>query len=125
MQRLFSTFPSSWPGMGLLILRLVLSAACIAFGLESETGPLSTWRSVGAIACGSFLLAGLWTPAVTIGLALVLLLRGATHRPAEAMPFVLAAVAISLAMLGPGAWSLDAILFGRRKIDFGARDRTQ
>jgi hypothetical protein len=31
---------------------------------------------------------------------------------------LLAALAASLAMLGPGVWSIDARLFGRRRIDF-------
>jgi uncharacterized membrane protein YphA (DoxX/SURF4 family) len=30
---------------------------------------------------------------------------------------LLAALGVSLVMLGPGAWSLDARLFGRRRID--------
>lgn len=29
---------------------------------------------------------------------------------------LLAVLAISLAMLGPGAWSIDALLFGRKRI---------
>jgi uncharacterized membrane protein YphA (DoxX/SURF4 family) len=34
----------------------------------------------------------------------------------------LAAIAASMAMLGPGAWSIDARLFGRKRIDI---DRTR
>ena len=33
-------------------------------------------------------------------------------------PFLLSALGLSLSMLGPGAWSLDARLFGRKQINF-------
>jgi uncharacterized membrane protein YphA (DoxX/SURF4 family) len=35
----------------------------------------------------------------------------------------LAIVAVSTAMLGPGAWSIDARLFGRKRIDLNSRGR--
>jgi putative oxidoreductase len=117
MQRLFSTFPNSWPGLGLLILRLVLASSCIA----NEMRP----TEVGAIACGILLLAGLWTPLVALILALLLLWNGIAHRPFEALPFILMAIAASTAMLGPGAWSLDAVLFGRKRIDIAGGGPTE
>jgi putative oxidoreductase len=30
---------------------------------------------------------------------------------------LLAVLSISLALLGPGAWSIDALIFGRKRID--------
>ena len=33
------------------------------------------------------------------------------------MPLALAVLGASLAMIGPGAWSLDARLFGRKQIE--------
>ena len=38
---------------------------------------------------------------------------------------LLAVLAISLAMLGPGAWSVDAYLFGRKRFDIGERQRAR
>jgi putative oxidoreductase len=32
------------------------------------------------------------------------------------MPIVLVVLGLSLAMIGPGAWSIDARLFGRKQI---------
>ena len=119
MQRLFSTFPNSWPGLGLLILRFSLASSCIAIEMQpSEAGPLVSLFHGAAIACGSLLLAGLWTPIVALILAVLLLWSGISRRP-DALPFMLTAIAVSTAMLGPGAWSLDALLFGRKKIDVG------
>jgi uncharacterized membrane protein YphA (DoxX/SURF4 family) len=37
------------------------------------------------------------------------------------MPLLLAAFAAAIAMLGPGAWSLDAAIFGRKRIDVRLR----
>jgi putative oxidoreductase len=33
------------------------------------------------------------------------------------IPVILAALGAALAMVGPGAWSVDARLFGRKRID--------
>ena len=35
---------------------------------------------------------------------------------AASMHIVLAALGVALAMIGPGAWSVDARLFGRKRI---------
>ena len=122
MQRLFSTFPNSWPGLGLLILRVVLAASCIAIENQStEAGPLVSFFHSAPIACGSLLLAGLWTPLVSLILGVLLLWIGVSHHPLDALPFILTGLAVSMAMLGPGAWSLDALRFGRKKIEVGAR----
>jgi putative oxidoreductase len=120
MQRLFSTFPNSWPGLGLLILRIVLASSCIALEEQpAEVGPLVSFFHSAPIACGSLLLAGLWTPFVAVILAILLLWTGVSRRPLDALPFILMAVAVSMAMLGPGAWSLDALRFGRKRIEIG------
>ena len=37
------------------------------------------------------------------------------------IPIMLATLAATLAMLGPGAWSIDARLFGRKHIDIPKR----
>lgn len=58
---------------------------------------------------------------VALILALLLLWTGISRRPLEATPFILMAVAISMSMLGPGAWSLDAVRFGRKRIEIGGR----
>ena len=60
---------------------------------------------------------------VALILAVLLLWNGISRR-ADALPFILTAIAVSTAMLGPGAWSLDALLFGRKKIDVGGEGPT-
>ena len=39
LQRLFSTFPDGWPGLGLLLLRFGAGIALICFGIIDVTGP--------------------------------------------------------------------------------------
>jgi len=67
------------------------------------------------------LLAGLWTPVagVLVGIVEVWI---AFFQPGDPWsPLLLAALGIGLAMLGPGAWSVDARLCGRKRIDVRPR----
>ena len=124
MQRLFSTFADGWPGIGLLLLRLLTGFALIHFGIANLRDAPSlaavVLQSVG-VAAGLFLLVGLWTP-VAGGLAamvkvLITFLRYFSHSGDPWIPIIQAVLGAALAMVGPGAWSIDARLFGRKHID--------
>ena len=124
MQRLFSTFADGWPGTGLLLLRLLTGTALIHFGIANlrEAPPLPTvvLQSIG-VGAGILLLAGLWTP-VAGGLAaivkvLIAFSRYFSHSGDPSIPLMQAVLGAALAMVGPGAWSIDARLFGRKRID--------
>ena len=124
MQRLFSSFADGWPGTGLLLLRLLTGAALIYFGIASlsEALPSATVvLEIIGIGAGILLLAGLWTP-VAGALAAVVKLwisfsRYFSHPGDPWIPIALAVLGASLAMIGPGALSIDARLFGRKHID--------
>jgi len=74
-----------------------------------------------AIAVGILLLAGLWTPIAGILLAIIEIWSAFTHPHDPWSYILLGTFGVALAMLGPGAWSVDARLFGWKRIDL--RDR--
>jgi uncharacterized membrane protein YphA (DoxX/SURF4 family) len=79
-----------------------------------------------AAAGGIFLLAGLWTPVMAALVAFhEFWMAFSTCSPLAADTWIhvcLAVQALSVTMLGPGAWSMDARLFGRKRFDI---DRTR
>lgn len=130
MQRLFSTFPNGWPGAGLLLVRLCLTTALIGVGVVGFRSPavdvLTSVENATALAAGTLLLAGLWTPLVGSLAALEEAARAVSlyslSQEAALVHAFLAVLSVSVAMLGPGAWSIDARLFGRKRFDL---DRTR
>jgi uncharacterized membrane protein YphA (DoxX/SURF4 family) len=80
----------------------------------------------GAVA-GVLLISGLFTPVA--GAIIVLAEASAAFSPAAAYhagPWIrifLAALGASVAMIGPGAWSVDARRFGRRVFEIGESPR--
>jgi putative oxidoreductase len=124
LRRLFSTFAYGWPGAGLLFLRLVAGIVLAAQGLTRlRSGPpiLPIILEVVAIAAGILLLAGLWTP-LSGALVAIFGFWNALSQPGDPWAHILlGAIGAGLALLGPGRWSVDARLFGWKRID--VRDR--
>jgi putative oxidoreductase len=119
LQRLFSTFASGWPGFGLLIQRLVLGIALLYHGIALLSGIPAVEPFVPDLigtVLGLFILAGLWTPAVGALIAAVQVRIAFTGTGDASAAIILAALGGTLAMIGPGAWSIDARLFGRKYI---------
>jgi putative oxidoreductase len=120
LQRMFSMFPAGWPGIGLLILRLAASLP-LFIGVGAEPGGVSSfWLYVlrfAMLSVGVLLLAGLWTPIAGALQAIIQLGAIFSLGNAAIVHVLLAALGMSLVMLGPGAWSVDARLFGRKRID--------
>ena len=121
LQRYFSTFPAGLPGIGLLLLRVSLgvsAAAPAAAHLCSRDGGAGAF-SVAVLAgvCGVALAVGLLTPLAGTVVAAATLAGGAGANPSLlATVWPIAAAAVAMALLGPGAYSIDARLFGRREI---------
>jgi putative oxidoreductase len=69
---------------------------------------------IAEFSCGSLVLIGLWTPLAAIGQAI--LWAAAAVRMHDVLPIAGPVMGLSLALLGPGAWSVDARLYGRRRI---------
>jgi len=119
LQRLFSTFADGWPGGGILLLRLLAGGALINCGIASVRGeaytPLLAPRVAGA-AAGLLIVGGLWTPVTGVLAGLLEAWIAVTQPGPQPLAIMLAGLAISLAMIGPGAWSIDAQLYGRKQI---------
>ena len=119
MQRLFSTFANGWPGVGLLLQRIVTATLLVRFGIIGLTGtPFSSSNipDIIGICTGILLLIGLWTPVVGTVIAVIELWVAITHAGDPWIAILLAALGGTTAMIGPGAWSIDARLFGRKHI---------
>jgi uncharacterized membrane protein YphA (DoxX/SURF4 family) len=120
LRRLYSTFAGGWPGIGLLVMRLVVGSVLIVGAgpkLWSDQLFHMTLTSASLVMSGLLLVAGLWTPvagAVVAVIELSQILRVAEH---PVVGLLAGTIAAGLAMLGPGRWSVDARLFGWKRID--------
>jgi hypothetical protein len=125
VRRLFSTFAHGWPGVGLLVMRLVGGTAFIARAVATlRSGPASDAAPAAiAIVAGLLLLSGLWTPVAGSLVAAIGIWCAFTHPGDPLASVLLATIGAALALVGPGAWSVDARLFGWKRIDL--RDRTK
>ena len=120
MRRLFSTFAQGWPGAGLFLMRLVLGIALIwrAVGrLSSDSSTNVTVLSVLGIGAGLLLLMGLWTPVAATLVAAIELWKIYWKLGDPWIYLLLATMAAAIAMLGPGFWSVDARLYGWKRIE--------
>lgn len=120
MQRLYSTFANGWPGVGLLIQRVigavVLVRFCVIHLISSPSSTSMIPHIVGACA-GMLFLVGFWTPFVGTLIAIAELWIAMSHFSDPWTSIMLATIGATGAMLGPGAFSVDARLFGRRHLD--------
>jgi len=107
-------------------MRMVAGIALIERGIARlSSGPpvllavLSVLTTVG----GLLLLAGLWTPVAGIVVAAIEVWKIFLLPVNLWIYILLATLGAALAMLGPGAWSVDARLFGWKRIDIQDRKK--
>jgi putative oxidoreductase len=105
-------------------LRLLTGVALIYFGIANLREPpllATAVLQIIGIGAGILLLAGLWTPVAGALAAIVKVWiafsRLSSHSGDPWIAVVQAVLGAVLAMVGPGAWSIDARLFGRKRID--------
>lgn len=116
VQRLFSMFPRGLPGLALLFLR-ASAAISLLFNCYAHRGDLSGWILLAAVLISLALFAGFLTPIVAMA---GLLFHGLIWVNADAVRIIAVVIvsldAVALAMLGPGAYSIDGYTFGRRVV---------
>jgi putative oxidoreductase len=124
VQRLFSTFANGLPGLGLLLQRLVAGCVliqCALVQLGTPGGFASLLPQVTDLTAGVLLLLGLWTPVAGAVIAILQVWAFVSNTPDPRIPILLAMSGVSVALIGPGSWSLDARIFGRKQISIPQR----
>jgi len=91
--------------------------------IDLQGGPRFSFAAIDvlAIAVGLLLLAGLWTPLAGALLAIIEV-WSAISNPHDAWAYLLLGTfGAAIALLGPGAWSVDARLFGWKRVEIPDR----
>ena len=128
LARLFISFPRGIQGFALLLLRTALGAAAlfqasVCVGNPDLTIPSWLLGTPGLIA-GGFLVVGFLTPFATLAIGLEVLAIRLNVLPTCAPPLLDSrwalifgvAIVSAIVVLGPGAYSIDSRLYGRREI---------
>ena len=120
MQRLFTMFPGGAAGLALLLLRVGV-AGSLWEALLDDGPEWSTSRLFSLSAVSGLLLCGCATPLASLAAVAIHVLRLIDPLKADMLlsaqtltVAVHAISALSLLLIGPGAYSIDARLFGRR-----------
>jgi putative oxidoreductase len=116
MQRLYSMFPAGWPGCALLALRLSVAIA-LALEIHARRHDLSGWVLGTVIVLVVALGTGSLTPlAATLALGAHAWIWWRLGIGSLQSGSTICLDALALAVLGPGAYSVDAYRYGRRVV---------
>ena len=126
MQRFISNFVGGRQALGLLLIRIAAGAALAIDGqvrVHYSEPLLPLTLGLLEVAVGAVLIAGLWAPvagilSVALSVSEILVFHD-TLCPA----ILLASMGAGLALVGPGSLSVDAWLFGLKRIDIDKLDR--
>jgi hypothetical protein len=117
MQRLFSMFPTGAAGIALALLRLTAAAMLLMIAFPQGDSVSSQWAFAGLAVLAAFFFLGAFTPllcllSVCIEITAIFGLRGV-----DVLHTLFSIVdTAALGLLGPGGYSLDARMFGRRRV---------
>ena len=115
VQRLYSMFPAHAPGIALLLLRVSIGAGVLLNGSLRFPSIFGQWDIPVRLAIDLVLLAGIFSPWMALLAGVLTIVDVATlGSPCAPVAFLTVVNALALGLLGPGAYSLDARIFGRR-----------
>ena len=101
-------------------MRLVAGTALIVHGIDRFRAGQPAEPAVLdllAIGDGALMVAGLWTPIAGSMVVILALWSTIAKNPNPCSGIYLITFGIALVLLGPGGWSIDAHLFGWKRID--------
>ena len=93
-------------------------AAGASMTLLSDPPPVNvTIPAILLMGAGILLIAGLWTPIAGTSVGLTEVWKMLTLPGNRPLWLMLATTGVALAMLGPGLWSIDARLYGWKRLE--------
>jgi hypothetical protein len=121
MQRLFSMFPRGGPGIALLLLRISVAATLLLSLAGRPDLPLFHLLFASAWLVSIALAIGIFTPVVSSIVCVYAIADLLIGLRFDWLAVSLVLNSIALALLGPGAYSLDARLFGLKVVVMSPR----
>ena len=125
MEYFRASFPSGVVGIGLLLLRMAVAILLLttpvaiigrAFTATPHENGTGAFVGLATTVCSALMLIGLMARVVPVVALLILFTFGLGFWPDWPGAAVAALLAISVALVGPGAYSIDALRSGRREI---------
>jgi hypothetical protein len=118
VQRLFSMFPAGLPGSALLLLRITVAGLLLVSSLSNEsTGSVTPLKLLAlSITCILLCLGALTPLASVLSLVIQAMYFPSLDGLRSASLALHMCVSVAVFLLGPGAYSLDSKMFGRRLI---------
>jgi len=110
-------FPIGAAGYGLLILRLSAAGMLMHSAMAQATLAVPAWELIAALLVASLLCLGALTPPMCIASGVIQIAMQISEEGSDLFQFGCSlCVTTALFLIGPGAFSIDSRLFGRRLI---------
>ena len=111
-------FPAGLPGTALLLLRITIAGLLFVAVLSDEpAGKIATWKAISLGVTCLLLLIGALTPLASVSsVAIEATYWSGTQGLKSVDLALIMLVSVAMFVLGPGAYSVDSKMFGRRLI---------